>query len=146
MASFLEYLSTDHQRCDALFAAAEAAVARCDWAAADRFNALHAAMMHHLAMEEAILFPAFEARSAHAGGPTRVMCNEHAQMRDLLENMADGVASRDAADYLGLAETLLWLMRQHNLKEEQILYPMSDQMLADQRAELLERMAEVQAA
>ena len=147
MQSFLAYLSTDHQRCDDLFAEAEAAVGRHDWAgAADKFQAFRAAMLRHLDMEEGVLFPAFEARIGHAGGPTRVMCNEHAQIRDLLGSMADSVGARDEAEYQGLAETLLWLTRQHNVKEEQILYPMSDQMLTDARAELLERMAAVSAA
>ena len=147
MASFLAYLSTDHQRCDDLFAEAEAAVARRDWTGgADKLQAFRAAMLRHLEVEESVLFPAFEARIGHTGGPTRVMCNEHAQMRDLLGSMVDSVAARDEAEYQGLAETLLWLMRQHNVKEEQILYPMSDQMLGDARAELLERMAAVSAA
>ena len=147
MESFLAYLSTDHQRCDDLFAEAEAAAGRRDWAGAvDKFQAFRAAMLRHLEAEESLLFPAFEARLGHTGGPTRVMCNEHAQMRDLLDSMADSVAARDEAEYQGLAETLLWLMRQHNVKEEQILYPMSDQMLADARADLLERMAAVSPA
>ena len=144
MQSFLAYLSTDHQRCDDLFAEAEAAVGRHDWAgAADKFQAFRAAMLRHLDMEEGVLFPAFEARIGHAGGPTRVMCNEHTQMRDLLASMADSLAAADEADYAGLAETLLWLMQQHNVKEEQILYPMSDHMLADARSGLIERMAAV---
>lgn len=144
MQSFLDYLSADHRRCDELFAEAEASVRRRAWAgAADKFRAFHAAMLRHLDMEESVLFPAFDARTGHAGGPTRVMCNEHAQIRDLLDSMEDSVAAEDEADYAGLAETLLWLMQQHNLKEEQILYPMSDQMLADARGGLLERMAAV---
>ncbi len=144
MQSFLNYLSADHRRCDELFADAEAAVRRRDWASsAGKFQAFRSAMLHHLDMEENVLFPAFEARTGHAGGPTRVMCNEHVQMRDLLASMADSLAAADEADYAGLAETLLWLMQQHNVKEEQILYPMSDQMLADARSGLIERMAAV---
>ena len=144
MHSFFDYLSADHRRCDELFAEAEAAVRRRDWAAAaDKFQVFHAAMLRHLHMEENVLFPAFEARTGHAGGPTRVMCNEHVQMRDLLASMADSLAAADEADYAGLAETLLWLMQQHNVKEEQILYPMSDHMLADARSGLIERMAAV---
>ena len=147
MQSFFDYLSADHRRCDELFADAEAAGRRRDWAAAaEKFGAFRAAMLRHLDMEESVLFPAFEAHMGHAGGPTRVMCNEHAQMRDLLGGMADSVAAGDGEGYAGLAETLLWLMQQHNIKEEQILYPMSDQMLADARGHLLDRMAAVSSA
>ncbi len=40
-------------------------------------------------------------------------------------------------DYLGYAETLLIMMQQHNLKEENVLYPMCDQHLSSRSTELL---------
>jgi iron-sulfur cluster repair protein YtfE (RIC family) len=51
----------------------------------------------------------------------------------------------DGAAYLGLSETLLMLMRQHNMKEENILYPMADQALAGEQADLVARMEPLQA-
>jgi hemerythrin-like domain-containing protein len=96
--------------------------------------------MHHLAMEEAVLFPAFEARTGMSMGPTEVMRSEHAQMRGLLQEMAGAVASADQNRYLGLSETLNMLMQQHNLKEENMLYPMSDQVLAADRDSLIHAM------
>jgi len=42
-----------------------------------------------------------------------------------------------ADDYAGTAETLLIIMQQHNVKEENVLYPMCDQRLADQLEALL---------
>jgi hemerythrin-like domain-containing protein len=59
------------------------------------------------------------------------MRSEHVEIRETLQGMTDALASRNADVYLGLAETLLMLLRQHNTKEEQILYPMADQALAD---------------
>ena len=35
---------------------------------------------------------------------------------------------------------MMILMQQHNVKEEEILYPMADQHLAPYREELIERM------
>jgi hemerythrin-like domain-containing protein len=78
------------------------------------------------------LFPAFEAASGMAGGPTQVMRHEHAQMRDLLEQMRGALARRAADTFAGAAETLLILMQQHNMKEENILYPMCNNSLASQ--------------
>ncbi|TRZ68118.1 MAG: hemerythrin domain-containing protein, partial [Rhodocyclaceae bacterium] len=40
-----------------------------------------------------------------------------------------------------VAETLLILMQQHNMKEENILYPMCDQALAAQVEQLSERIS-----
>ena len=57
------------------------------------------------------------------------MRGEHRQMRQLLEQMRGGLAARDGDAFDGGAETLLILMQQHNMKEENILYPMCDSAL-----------------
>jgi iron-sulfur cluster repair protein YtfE (RIC family) len=113
-----------------VFASAEEAVARKDWdSARSLFDRFQAAMARHLAMEEDVLFPAFESRTGMSTGPTEVMRMEHAQMRDLLQAMANAIAAGNQNRYLGLSETLNMLMQQHNLKEENMLYPMSDRVL-----------------
>jgi iron-sulfur cluster repair protein YtfE (RIC family) len=54
--------------------------------------------------------------------------------------MEQALAKRDADAYLGLAETMLMLLRQHNMKEEQMLYPMADQALADSASAMVRNM------
>jgi hemerythrin-like domain-containing protein len=141
MNTFSTYLGDDHSRCDRLFAAAEAAVDGGDWSqAATAHRQFIEAMQHHFAMEEELLFPAFEEASGNTMGPTAVMRHEHEQMRALFEEMGQALADRRADDYLGASETLLIMMQQHNAKEEQVLYPMSDRLLAAQQPVLLETM------
>jgi len=138
--SITDYLSADHQRCDTLFADAEAAAAENNLAAAETdFAAFLQGMLHHLAMEENVLFPAFEQASGNSMGPTRMMRMEHEQMRELFTQMGQALACGNTKTFAGLAETLLILMQQHNLKEEQILYPMSDRALGD-TAQLIAQM------
>lgn len=142
MTPITRLLTDDHEHCDQLFAAAENAVQARDWARAEReFAAFSQALAHHFAAEEQTLFPAFEARSGLNGGPTFVMRSEHLQMRELVEQMAAALAGQDETGFLGASDTLLMLMRQHNLKEEQILYPMTDRVLADD-ADLIGRLQE----
>lgn len=130
-------LTADHRACDALFAAVEEAVAQSAWERADAaFTRFDAAMRVHFEVEEDTLFPAFEARTGMTMGPTQVMRSEHNQMRDLLAAARQALAGRDAEDYSGYAETLLIMAQQHNMKEENILYPMCDQHLAGSAAEL----------
>jgi hemerythrin-like domain-containing protein len=144
MSTILEFLGSDHRACDDLFASAEAAAAQQNWdSARSLFGQLNAAMARHLAMEEEVLFPAFESRTGMRSGPTEVMRMEHAQMRALLQEMADAVAAGDQGRFLGLSETLNMLMQQHNLKEENMLYPMSDQVLAGERDSLMRAMESV---
>ncbi len=141
MSTIVDFLGTDHRACDDLFAAAEAAAAKKIWDDARAlFKRFHDAMGHHLTMEEEVLFPAFEARTGMTGGPTQVMRMEHVQMRGLMDDMANAVAASNRDGYLGLSETLNMLMQQHNLKEENMLYPMSDQVLSSERDGLIQTM------
>jgi len=73
-------------------------------------------------------------------GPTQMMRMEHAQMRTLLDEAQDALTRDNAEEYVGLADTLLIMMQQHNMKEENILYPMCDQHLAGETPELLARL------
>ncbi len=141
MESIRDLMSADHRQCDDCFVAVERSVARSAWSDADaEFDRLHDAMRHHFDAEEAILFPAFEARTGMSMGPTRVMRSEHEQMRELLAAAKKALDERDADDYSGTAETLLIMMQQHNMKEENVLYPMCDQQLAAQLATLLAQL------
>ena len=141
MESIRDLMSADHRRCDDCFVAVERSVARSAWSDADaEFGRLYDAMRHHFDAEEAILFPAFEARTGMSMGPTRVMRGEHEQMRELLAAAKKALDERDADDYSGTAETLLIMMQQHNMKEENVLYPMCDQQLAAQLATLLAQL------
>jgi hemerythrin-like domain-containing protein len=94
-------------------------------------------MDRHFAMEEDVLFPAFEAKTGNTMGPTQVMRMEHEQMRALMNDMERAVTAGNDAEYLGLSETLNMIMQQHNLKEENMLYPMSDRVLAGNREAVL---------
>ena len=135
-------LVADHRHCDRLLATAEDAAQRADWTACrEHFDAFRAAMLHHFEVEENVLFPAFEQATGMAMGPTAMMRSEHAQMRDLLNHMAAVTAAARRDDYLGLSETLLLYMQQHNLKEENVLYPMSDQALAASGIDLTQQVA-----
>lgn len=141
MSGISTYLSDDHAHCDDLFVVAENAISTADWALAESaFDQFRDAVLCHLAREEVILFPAFETTSGMVNGPTQVMRMEHTEMRDTLSAMKDSLTGKDSAAFLGLSETLLMLMRQHNIKEEQILYRMCDQMLAGEVDDLLARM------
>ena len=141
MSTILDFLGRDHHTCDDLFASAEEAVGQKNWGGAHTlFDQFQRTILHHLAMEENVLFPAFEAHTGNTMGPTQVMRMEHEQMRGLIQEMARAVAKTNYEAYLGLSETLNMLMQQHNLKEENMLYPMTDQMLGGERDSLIHAM------
>jgi len=128
-----EFMQENHRECDELFATAEEFVASGDWAPAlEAWQAFSSALDAHITdREEGVLFPAFEAVNG-AMGPTVVMRGEHEQMRALIAQMNDALAGKDQQQFLGLAETLMMLMQQHNMKEENMLYPMMDQCIPEE--------------
>jgi iron-sulfur cluster repair protein YtfE (RIC family) len=136
-----DFLAADHRHCDDLFATAEQSANAGDLASAGTaFEQFRAAMLKHFSSEEQTLFPAFEARTGMTSGPTQVMRMEHTQMRGLLDDAAGALKDRNVDDFFGQVETLLIMMQQHNMKEENVLYPMCDQQLADSSAALVERL------
>jgi hemerythrin-like domain-containing protein len=141
MTTISDFLAPDHQLCDKLFATAEADAVQKKWdKAAVGFKLFKETLKHHFSMEEEIMFPAFEASTGITLGPTSVMRSEHLQMIGLLNQMSDAVDKKDREAYLGDADTLLIIMEQHNVKEEQMLYRMADQALAGEVDEVVERM------
>lgn len=137
MQRVTEDLERHHAVCDELFAASEAAAHAADWPACeDALRRFQAGVEAHFVAEETILFPAFEAATGMADGPTAMMRYEHAQIRESMRQLAESLEHRDADGFSGAAEALLVLIGQHNVKEQNILYPMCDQSLERQSREL----------
>ena len=110
-------------------------------AATASFEHFRSAMLHHLEVEEEALFPELEACTGTSGGPTSVMRMEHEQIRGLLDDMGREIQAWNTDRYLGLSETLLILIQQHNTKEERILYLMADQLLAGRQEDIISRLS-----
>lgn len=128
--SIAQHLTAEHRLCDQLISSLEEAMAGDDWSATTAaWHALRDELLRHFAVEEERLFPAFEKQSGITQGPTRVMRMEHSQMRELLAAGDAAVAAQDGENLAGVVETLLIMNQQHNLKEENVLYPMCDQLL-----------------
>jgi hemerythrin-like domain-containing protein len=141
MTTIRNFMTEDHRHCDDLFAEAEQAIAKKNTEAAKAaFGHFRNAMLAHFDTEEKTLFPTFEAKTGMSMGPTQVMRMEHVQIRALMDDAVDALARGNSDDYLGLADTLVIMMQQHNMKEENILYPMCDQHLAGETPELLARL------
>ncbi len=124
------YMRDEHRACDELFAEAESAVIKGDFdKALELFVSFSEDTLKHFQKEEEILFPTFEEVTGSTEGPTNVMRYEHEQMRELIGQMAKAAEKRDKDAYLGIAESLMILLQQHNMKEEQMLYAMCDRVI-----------------
>jgi hemerythrin-like domain-containing protein len=141
MATIAGFLTDDHRHCDEVFVATEQLVASGHWDEARARCAEFAdAIERHFAREEAVLFPAFEVATGMTSGPTAVMRMEHQQIRQMLASLREALVRHDRNDSLGITETLLLVIQQHNTKEENILYPMSDRALGERADDLIAEM------
>ncbi len=127
----LEFMRDDHRTCDHLYTEAENALAdKKNEKAKDLFEVFYRATNHHFDMEERELFITFEKRTGMMGGPTQMMRYEHQQLRSLLESMRLALGENRSNDFFGIGESMMIMLQQHNMKEEQMLYPMIDRTLA----------------
>ncbi|NPA41762.1 MAG: hemerythrin domain-containing protein [Aquificae bacterium] len=140
-----QYLTEEHRKCDQFYAEAEKAVSEGDWKKAKKlFEEFKEKTLLHFQKEEEVLFPEFEARTGMVMGPTQVMRHEHAQARELIDRLEKALEDKNKEEFLSIGESLMILIQQHNMKEEQILYPMSDQHLeGDAMVEKMAQLGEV---
>ncbi|MEO5378296.1 MAG: hemerythrin domain-containing protein [Magnetococcus sp. DMHC-6] len=133
-----EFFGYDHRRCDELYADLENAAYDGERDNAKKiFDRFIKAMHHHFKMEEEGFFPVFEEVTGMTQGPPMVMRMEHEQMRGIFKQMELHVQKGDLEGLLRAGSTLLLVMQQHNIKEEQMLYSMADNQLGAKADEYL---------
>lgn len=140
MQTINEHYTEDHERLDELFHQFRKLKFSDQARAKNNFTQFKSGLEQHMVWEEEILFPSFETRFGHVGGPTEVMRWEHQEIRKYLDAISKKLAQGDwqtEAEELGLTSVLC----PHNHKEESILYPMIDQVTqAEERKEIFARM------
>ncbi|WP_428025619.1 hemerythrin domain-containing protein [Arcobacter sp.] len=137
-----EYMTQNHKECDELLAQVESEVANKNWDKAIELNDLFKnETLKHFDMEESYLFPMFEERASTGGcGPTQVMRMEHDQARTVFPKLEESLKEKDSDRYFGLTESLMILIQQHNLKEEQMLYTMIQNLFNDENETIIEAL------
>ena len=131
--SVTSLLGLDHRRLDGILADAKRSLAAGDLPrACARFAAFRGGLERHMAVEEEIVFPAFEALTGAAGGgPTQVMRGEHAEIRRLMTEVA---ACLERGSDEGRATPLAALTARvyaHNGREERVFYPAADRVAGE---------------
>ncbi len=130
MSTIKEFLSNDHGKCDELFATMEEKATKSLAEAKEACEEFIKETERHFQMEERVMFLEFETKTGMTQGPTAMMRHEHSQMRSLMEQMKEAIEAGNKDKFFGLSETMMILNQQHNMKEEQMLYPMAQQHLS----------------
>jgi len=141
-----QFMTQEHRDCDTSFAKAEQLAADEKWEEAEEaFLAFANETLTHFKREEDELFPVFEAQTGSTEGPTQVMRYEHDQVKGLIGKLSEALDSKDRDAYLSLCESMMILLQQHNMKEEQMLYAMCDRVLPQElKTTTLDKMKAVE--
>ncbi|WP_295758103.1 hemerythrin domain-containing protein [Undibacterium sp.] len=125
MSKAMMEMVKQHTECDDQLNRCEVALHKGDMASAGRnFRLFSEELDLHFGLEENKLFPAFEKATGMTSGPTVVMRGEHAQIRSLRDEAYAAIEANQAEVALAAIDTLNVLIQQHNVKEENVLYPM----------------------
>ena len=107
--------------------------------------------LHH-AKEENLLFPLMVKRGySFEQGPIAVMLHDHAQGRDYVKGMTEGIADYKSGNESALSKIYenmrdyIILLRNHIAKENNVLFRMADNALSENdQQELLEEFTKVE--
>lgn len=129
VTDFAGSLIGHHTRCEALRAAAAAALEAGEWEAfAGRLQTLRAGLYSHFAYEEEELFPECE-RLGGMREAIETLRAEHRDMRAILDALASASAKHDPEGCRAEFAAVTQLLRQHQAREEQLLYPVLARLL-----------------
>jgi iron-sulfur cluster repair protein YtfE (RIC family) len=131
MNGIADFMSKDHDRLDNLLKEFQSKKITEPDHAKKLFCDFKSGLERHIVWEEEILFPIFEEKIGMQGGPTQVMRMEHIQIKELLGSIHERVLKGDFQTD-PLEARLVGILSSHNVKEENILYPMCDSVLADE--------------
>lgn len=103
---------------------------------AEPLHAAATALRRHIYLEEEMLFPSLSQTGAVAA--VFVMLREHGDIWRSLDELEAQVAQSGTSDEMrDVAQRLAAQLEAHNLKEERVLYPQADTMLAPEVREKL---------
>jgi len=143
MSSDNNWLIHEHSLYENLLSRCTEAVEVEDWKTVNTlFKRMVTHLKRHMALEDEVLYPAYEASTTAPQGPTGALREEHDRIVQLVTDMARVLETRDS-DYA--LECLAHLERQmikHHEKEEDIFLPMASHILDARREEISQQLAE----
>ncbi|MGB5605395.1 MAG: hemerythrin domain-containing protein, partial [Gammaproteobacteria bacterium] len=143
MSNSDNWLVHEHSKYENLLSQCQDAVEMEDWGTVDRvFNELVTHLQRHMALEEEVLYPAYESTTHAPQGPTTALREEHSGIVRLIRDMARIIKTRDSEHVLESLAHLEYQMIKHHEKEEDIFLPMASHILNASRDELIRKMAE----
>jgi len=114
-----------------------------EWRAVDlAFSEFVTHLKRHMAVEEEVLYPAYESAPDAPQGPTTALREEHSDIIRLVQDVARVIKTRGSEHVLECLAHLEKQMIKHHEKEEDIFLPMAGHFLNTTRDELMRKLNE----
>ena len=139
--SIADYFEKDHDRLDQLYRDYMQLKHTHFADAREKFITFKQGLERHIRWEEEILFPIFQRKTGIIEGPVAVMEDEHRQILNILEHINLKIENNDSSSNR-FEHDLMVIMGHHNVKEENVLYPVLDHLLTQDEKETLVRTNE----
>jgi len=137
------WLVHEHSLYEDLLSRCTEAIEIEDWKSADMlFGRMVSHLKRHMAMEEEVLYPAYEAAAHAPQGPTGALREEHDHIVRLITDMARVIKTRDSDYVLECMTHLEKQMIKHHEKEEDLFLPMASHILEASRDEISRKLAD----
>jgi len=141
MSGPYDWLTHDHSEYEVLLFRCQESVSQEDWDTAfAAFESLVAHLKAHMAMEEEILYPAYEAIEEFPQGPTESLRHEHDEIVRHMRDLKRVLKTRNSEHVFESLLPLEKLMIKHHEKEEDIFLPMAGYFLLPHREDILARL------
>jgi len=143
MNSTDNWLVHEHSLYEDLLSECHDAVENEDWESVNLiFNQLVMHLKRHIALEEEVLYPAYESAPHAPQGPTTALRQEHSTIIRMIQDMVPVMKSRNSEHLLECLAHLENRMIKHHEKEEDIFLPMASHILNASHDELLRKLSE----
>ncbi len=143
MSSTENWLVHEHSLYENLLSRCTEAIEIEDWKTADLlFRKMVTHLKRHMALEEEVLYPAYEAETHAPQGPTGALREEHDHIVRLVTDMSRVIKTRDSDHVLECLVHLEKQMIKHHEKEEDIFLPMASHILEAKREDISRQLDE----
>ncbi len=141
MSESYDWLIHDHSEFESLLYEFTDAVEQEAWARANElFKQLIAGLKAHMAMEEEVLYPAYESNQNLPQEPVVALRDEHDNIVRLVRDLAQVIKNRDSEHTLQSVLPLEQALISHHEKEEDIFLPMAGRFLLPQKDDIVRQL------
>jgi hemerythrin-like domain-containing protein len=132
MKSTEHWLVHDHTELELVLRECHNAADISDWWAVEPFfTKLVTQLRYHMAQEEEVLFPAYDAKCEPSHMQTQELYNEHSEIIVSFRKLDKYIIYRDSDKTLDFIVALELSMLEHNKKEEKVFLPFASHLLFD---------------